>query len=243
VTVSALLPAIQTPLVRIAAVAVLLSMSGCASFRSYNHEMSQTMDLAAAGNIGSAIEQLEKRHRDADKDLLYFLELGELQRLAGRLEQSQQSWMAADLQVQAWEAAARADPQKLLGAAASLMINEKLAPYTGHDYEKVMLSTRIALNHLALDQWDKARVAIRRTHEREAVIAELRARELLETEEEARKRGARTSFKDLNGYPVRSSAGRAQPGGGRLPAGDRTAPEPGAAGTGARGAGRPGRCR
>lgn len=183
---------------------LLLGMSGCASFRSYNSEMSQTLDLAAAGNVGSAIEQLEKRHRDADKDLLYYFELGELQRLAGRLDQSQQSWMAADLQVQAWEAAARADPEKLLGGAAALLINDKLAPYTGHDYEKVMLSTRIALNYLALDDWDNARVAIRRTHEREAVIAELRAREVLETEEEAKKRGAKTSFKELNGYPVRT---------------------------------------
>lgn len=188
-----------------AAVALLLlGLSGCASFRSYNHEMSQTLDLAAAGNIGTAIEQLEKRHRDADKDLLYYFELGELQRLANRLDDSQKSWMAADLQVQAWEAAARADPEKLLGGAAAFLINEKLAPYTGHDYEKVMLSTRIALNHLALGEWDNARVAIRRTHEREAVIAELRAREVLETEEEAKKRGARTSFKELNGYPVRT---------------------------------------
>ncbi len=134
---SALLPAIQTPSFRITVVTLLLlGMSGCASFRSYNHEMSQTLDLAAAGNVGSAIEQLEKRHRDADKDLLYYFELGELQRLAGRLDQSQQSWMAADLQVQAWEAAARADPQKLLARFQSYVpkfYDKFLDPQTADD--------------------------------------------------------------------------------------------------------------
>jgi uncharacterized protein len=34
-----------------------------------------------------------------------------------------------------------------------------------------MLTTRLALNRMALGDWDNARVDIKRTHEREAVIA------------------------------------------------------------------------
>jgi hypothetical protein len=65
-----------------------------------------------------------------------------------------------------------------------------------------MLLTYMALNHLALGDYDGARVAIKQAHELEAQIAELRARQYAEVEESARSRGARTSFKELNGYPV-----------------------------------------
>jgi hypothetical protein len=65
-----------------------------------------------------------------------------------------------------------------------------------------MLLTHIALNYFAMGEYENARVAIKQTHELEAVIAELRSKELAKVEEEARERGARTSFKELNGYPV-----------------------------------------
>lgn len=182
---------------------LLFALPGCAAFRSYNAELNETLDLAAAGSPGSAAAVLEKTRR-RNRDLLYYLELGELQRLDGRFEDSQKSWLAADRQVQAWEEAAKVNPAKLLGGAAGFVINDKLGAYEGHDYEKVMLTTRMALNHLALGDWDTARVDIKRTHEREAVIAALRAKEIENTEEEAKKRGAKTGFKELNGYPVQT---------------------------------------
>jgi uncharacterized protein len=106
--------------------------------------------------------------------------------------------------VQRWEDTAKTNPSALIGNAASYILNDKTRPYEGHDYEKVMLTTRMAMNFLAEGDFDSARVAIKQTHEREAVIAEVRGKELYEVEKDARKRGARTSFKDLNGYPVQS---------------------------------------
>jgi len=178
------------------------ALPGCATFRSYNAELSKTIDVAASGKPGVAAAAMEKKK--GKQDLLYYLELGELQRLDARFEDSQKTWMTADRVVQTWEEAAAANPEKLLGAAGSLVLNDKGTVYEGHDYEKVMLSTRMALNHLARGDWDNARVEIKKTHEREAVIADLRAKEVEKTTEEARKRGAKTGFKDLNGYPVQS---------------------------------------
>ena len=163
-------------LVRIAAAAVLLAvLSGCATFRSYNSELTGTIDLAAGGNVEAAIKRLERNNRFGRKDLLYHLELGELQRLNGHYEESQKAWLTADAQVQAWEKTALANPQKLLGGVSSVLINDKATPYEGHDYEKVMLTTRLALDHLARGDFDTARVDIKRTHERAAIIAELSA--------------------------------------------------------------------
>lgn len=182
---------------------LLCALSGCAAFRSYNTELTETINVAASGKPGAAAAALEKKHSH-DRDLLYYLELGELQRLDGRFDESQKAWLAADRQVQAWEETAKVNPAKLLAGGASLVVNDKLGPYEGHDYEKVMLTTRMALNHLAIGDWDTARVDIKRTHEREAVIENLRAKEIEKTQEEAKKRGAKTGFKELNGYPVQT---------------------------------------
>ena len=190
---------------RLAATVLLLAMlAGCATFRSYDSELTSTINLAAAGNVDGAIKQLERNNKLGTKDLLYYLELGELQRLNRRYDDSEKAWLAADAQVQAWEKTALANPEKLLGSVTSVILNDKSIPYEGHDYEKVMLTTRLALDHLAQGDFDTARVDIKRTHEREAIIAELRKKELQKTEEEASKRGMKTGFKELNGYPVQT---------------------------------------
>jgi hypothetical protein len=183
---------------------LVLALSGCATFRSYDKELSSTLNDVASGNVSAAIRTLESNNRSESKDLLYYFELGELQRLQDRYPDSQKSWTSADQRVASWEATAKADPSRLLGGATSYLLNDKSRPYEGHDYEKVMLTTRMAMNFLALGDFDNARVAIKQTHEREAVIADLRAKEVAEVERDAQQRGARTSFKELNGYPVQT---------------------------------------
>jgi hypothetical protein len=55
-----------------------------------------------------------------------------------------------------------------------------------------------------MGDYANARVAVTQMHELEAVIAELRSTEILKVEQDAQKRGASTSFKELNGYPVQT---------------------------------------
>jgi hypothetical protein len=186
----------------LAAFGIALCLPGCAAFRSYDAELYVTLERASSGNVDGAIELLEANNRLPDKDLLYYLELGMLQRLGNRYEESQKSWMAANARVQSSKAGGLVEVLNFMRGVSSFMVNDKLRAYHGHDYEKVMLLTYMALNHLAMGDHEGARVAVKQTHELEAEIAELRSRQLAEVEEEARKRGARTSFKELNGYPV-----------------------------------------
>jgi hypothetical protein len=175
-------------------------LSGCAAFRSYDAELYQTLDRAATGNVDDAIRLLESNNRLPDKDLLYYLELGMLQRLAERYPESQKSWAAANQRLLTQSVIDSVSG--LAGTAASYVVNDKLKPYVSHDYEKVMLLTYMAMNYLAQGDYDNARVAIKQTHELEAMIAEQRAKQVAAVEERARKRGASTSFRELNGYPV-----------------------------------------
>jgi len=184
------------------ALVLVLGLTGCAAFRSYDRELTGTLNYALAGNVDGAIKTLDSNNPITDRDLLYYLELGMLQRLGNRYPESQKTWMTANARIQVRDPLAEA--ASLVRSGSSYLLSDKLRMYEGYDYEKVMLLTYIALNHLALGDYDAARVAIKQTHELEAVLAEQRAKQIAEVQEEAKKRGARTSFKELNGYPVQS---------------------------------------
>ncbi|MBU0592859.1 MAG: hypothetical protein KKH74_03875 [Gammaproteobacteria bacterium] len=186
-----------------AAMLVALLAGGCAgTMRDYDSELKQTVGMASSGNIDQALQELEKNNSDANKDLLYYMEKGELLRLKNQLPESRDAWLLADEKVKIWEEEAKTTPEKLIGNIGSVLINDKTRRYDGQDYEKVMLSTRLALDHLALWNWDAARTEIKKTHEREAIIAELRAKEVANVEEDAKQRKVKTEVKDLKGYPV-----------------------------------------
>lgn len=182
---------------------IALLASGCAgTMRSYDSELKQTVGMASSGRVDQALQDLENNNSGAGKDLLYFLEKGELLRLNSQLPESRDAWLQADEKVKIWEEEAKTSPEKLIGNIGSVLINDKTRRYDGQDYEKVMLSTRLALDHLALWNWDAARTEIKKTHEREAIIAELRAKEIANVEQESRQRNVKTEVKDLKGYPV-----------------------------------------
>ncbi|VVN88568.1 hypothetical protein PS712_01694 [Pseudomonas fluorescens] len=190
-------------LVVIALSAVTL-LSGCSVFRNYDSELAQTNQQLASGNVDAALTLLEKNNTGNDKDLLYFFEKGELLRAKGDFTGSQIAWGSADQVVTQWEDSVKLDSAKYLAQFGSFLVNDKVRRYEGYDYEKVMLTTQMALNLLAANDFDGARTAIKRTHEREAVIADLRDKEYLKSEEEAEKQGITTQYKDLQGYPVAS---------------------------------------
>jgi hypothetical protein len=184
------------------AVVLALGLTGCAAFRSYDRELTGTINYALAGNVDGAIKTLDSNNPVNDRDLLYYLELGMLERLKNNYPESQKTWMAANARIQVRDPLTQA--ASLVRSSSSYLLSDKLRTYDGYDYEKVMLLTYIALNHLALGDYESARVAIKQTHELEAVLAEERAKQLVEVQDEAKKRGARTNFKELNGYPVQS---------------------------------------
>ncbi|MNM90517.1 hypothetical protein D3C81_1027820 [compost metagenome] len=186
------------------ALSTITLLSGCSAFRNYDSELAQTNQQLATGNVDAALTLLEKNNTGTDKDLLYYFEKGELLRAKGDLSGSQTAWSSADQVVGAWEDSVKLDTAKYLAQFGSLVVNDKVRRYEGYDYEKVMLTTQMALNLLATNDFDGARTAIKKTHEREAVIADLRDKEYLKSEEEAEKQGVTTQYKDLQGYPVAS---------------------------------------
>ncbi|WP_025130905.1 COG3014 family protein [Pseudomonas sp. PH1b] len=184
------------------ALSAVTLLAGCSAFRSYDSELQETNQQLRAGNLDAALTLLEKNNQGEDKDLLYYFEKGELLRAKGDLNGSQAAWGHADQVVGNWEDSVKFDSDKYLAQFGSFLVNDKVRRYEGYDYEKVMLTTQMAMNLLASNDFDGARMAIKKTHEREAVIAELRDKEYLKREDEAEKQGVKTQYKDLKGYPV-----------------------------------------
>lgn len=188
----------------LATLVAALQLAGCSAFRSYDSELQETNQQLSAGNIDAALALLEKNNRGDDKDLLYYFEKGELLRSKGDLKGSQDAWRSADGVVYNWEESVKLDTEKYLSQFGSYLVNDKVRRYEGYDYEKVMLTTQMALNLLADNDFDGARTEIKKTHEREATIAELRDKEYFKREQEAEQQGVKTEYKELQGYPVAS---------------------------------------
>ncbi len=189
-----------------AVVVAVVVLTGCANMESHDKLATQVQAANTAGGPAAALKQLEASATtdDARKALLFNLERGELLRQNRQYKDSTAAWLVADAKVNEWENTAKTDPNKLFGMVGATLISERLKPYEGQDYEKVWLTTRLALNRIAENDWDNARVDIKRTHEREAVIAELRSKETLAAEQEAKAKGAQVTNKEINGYPVES---------------------------------------
>lgn len=188
----------------LATLVATVHLTGCSVFRSYDSEMQETNQQLAAGNVDAALAVLESNNKGEHKDLLYYFEKGELLRSKGDLQGSQDAWRSADGVVLQWEDAVKLDTAKYLSQFGSYLVNDKVRRYEGYDYEKVMLTTQMALNLLAQNDFDGARTEIKKTHEREALIADLRDKQYLKREEEAEQEGIKTEYKDLQGYPVAS---------------------------------------
>jgi len=191
------------PIKLLVALAGVTLLAGCASVtRSYDSESQATLQHANTGNIDQALLALEANNTSTDKDLVYYLEKGELSRLQNNYQGSREALLKADEKITIWEAEAKNNPEQLLGLAGSVLVNDKVMRYDGQDYEKVMASTKLALTHIALGDMNAARIEIKKTHEREAVIQEFRDKEYAEIEAEAKEKGQQASFKTLEGYPV-----------------------------------------
>ena len=180
------------------------ALTGCASMQSHDKLATDVQSAGRTGGIPAALQQLEASAKSEDDKtaLLYNLERGELLRMDRRYQDSTNAFLLADIKVKEWEETAKTNPTKLMGTVGAALISERLKNYEGQDYEKVWLTTRLALNRVAVGDFENARVDIKRTHEREAIIAEFRSKETLAAEEEAKSKGATAGGKELNGYPV-----------------------------------------
>lgn len=183
-------------------------LAGCAGnpMRQYDSELKETVTLVKNGSVKQAINQLEKNNEPGlvtkDKDILYYLEKGELQALDNNYPEGRDAWLKADEFVRTWEDSVKSDPSKVIGDIGSFLINDKTRRYDGQDYEKVMLSANLTLNHILQGNYDNARIEMKKTYERETLIKEFREKEYDKVQEEAKSNKVTADMKQMKDYPL-----------------------------------------
>ncbi len=184
------------------------ALAGCAGspMRQYDGELQETVKLVKNGALPQAINKLEKNNEpgvtNQEKDILYYLEKGQLQTLDSQYLEASKSWLKADEFVREWEESVKTDPSKVVGDIGSFLVNDKTRRYDGQDYEKVMLSSNLTLSHLMQGNYDNARVEMKKTYEREDLIQSFREKEYDKLREDAQSKYISSDMKQLKGYPL-----------------------------------------
>ena len=148
----------------LAAVFALIVLSGC---QTYQEKTSETKGLWSSGNIQAAAADYGRKAEKASsgKDaLVYRLEHAMSLRAAGQIAESQAAFQQADDLIYRFDEKAKTSVSREAGA---LLSNQANLPYTGRDYDKVLVSTYKALNHLQLGEPEKARPELVRAYQRQ----------------------------------------------------------------------------
>ncbi len=117
--------------------------------------------VGAIEKIDAAVEQ--SQYTDKER-LLYYLDCGLAHHYAGNHRSSNEKLSLAE------GAAEDLFTKSVSRAAASLLLNDNVLEYAGEDYEVLYTNLIMALNYLALDQFDEAFVEIRRANEKLALL-------------------------------------------------------------------------
>ena len=143
----------------------LLCLSACAS---HTRDLADVQAALVEGDVPRAVQEFESR-KEKKSDLLYLLERGYMMHLAGRWEESNLAFEAAEQ---------RADElytKSVTRQVAALLTSDLALPYRGMPYELQLVQYYRALNYLQLGKPDDALVEARKANFKLARYAEANA--------------------------------------------------------------------
>lgn len=131
----------------------ILFLSSCASVATLQPTVN---NLAVSGRYDQALSILSDPHKyGKNNELLFLLDKGLVLHLAGRYEESIEAFEEAK---QKYDELYTESVSKI---AASWLWNDNALPYTGEDFERVMVNIFQAVNYASLGQIDEALVEAR----------------------------------------------------------------------------------
>ena len=188
---------------------LLLFITGCAT-QTQQLKMNEGQEQFKNGNLQNTSATIESAFKT--KNTLYYLEMGEVQRLSGpsQIPSSTKNLLVADEQVNRWEIQNSERLKRSFGDVGSYVLSEGLSDdYDPKFYEVSLLSQTLALNHIAQGHWSDAMVEGKKMAQREKVIEELiqgKVAAVSKAEESQQlnqnTRGASSRIESISGYPV-----------------------------------------
>ena len=196
-------------LIKLFLTAVIFSLVGCATQLQQN-KMNDVREQFKKGDLNTTLSTIESTF--SSKNALYYLELGQTQRLMGarQISSSTKSLLIADQQVERWEIQVKERLKKSLNDVGSYLLSEGLSnEYDLKPYEISLLSQYLSLNHITQGHWGDAMVEAKKMAQREKVIEELVYKKVTAISQAQQKqqsdpktRGSTNRIEEINGYPV-----------------------------------------
>jgi hypothetical protein len=135
--------------VRLATLACVLALTGCATYSSSFGIVEQQL---AGQQYDAALKSIEAHSKNKKDRVLYLLNKGMVQRMKRDFTASNESLEAAKQEMERLYAASVSEN------ALSFVVNDATVSYAGDDYEQVLVHLYMALNYLELGERDEARV-------------------------------------------------------------------------------------
>jgi hypothetical protein len=161
----------------------------CSTLTRYPVETRDLISDFEEGSSEEAFGQADKRSKKGLNRLAYLLEAGMILHTRGRLEASNAQFDEAEAVIRHHEEKAVVSLSEGTAQVGSIFVNEKTLPYTGEPFEKVLVNTFKASNYLFLQDYEGARVEIRRSFARQKENERRHQEEYERVQDEARRRG------------------------------------------------------
>ena len=172
--------------------------------------MNESKEQFKNGDLQNTVATIQGAFKD--KNTLYYMEMGEVQRLQGptQIPSSTQNFLAADQLVGQWELTTSDKLRRSFSGASSYVLSEGFSSeYDPKPYEVSLLSQTLALNHLSQGRWNDAMVEAKKMAQREKVIEELIQSQVAAVSKVEREQqtnpntqGATSRVENISGYPI-----------------------------------------
>ena len=129
---------------------IALLSAGCTSLR-----LETARNKYMAGEYKKAVEELTPIPKNNTDSVLFLIERGMAKQMATDYRGSIQDWLGAA------KAAEALDLYSLTGDTPSLLINDRVMPFRGAPYERVLIRAYTAQSYMALKEWEDAGVEAR----------------------------------------------------------------------------------
>ena len=134
-------------------------LTGCAS--NYASSAKNFQSLYSSGDYANSLVEVESlaSNSSSEDEVVLKLQLAHLQREAGKIKESVDTFESVENLFQGYDASAEIS---LSAEGISTFSNPYALPYRGRSYDRIMTATYRALNYLELGDQAKARVALNR---------------------------------------------------------------------------------
>ena len=162
---------------------LMAAVSGCQTYVDKNEKFNtawRTGDLQSAKQV--IVERAEKA--PARDKVVMRLEEGSTFRALMAFGESDRAFLAAEERIEIYDQSADISVSTEVG---STVVNQAVQPYRGLPHDKIMLSGYLALNRLAQDDVNGARVELNRSYDRQRQAVDENARRIEKATEAAQK--------------------------------------------------------